>query len=530
MTSYLNYIKAFKFSYLLLILVAVTSTSSFAQIQNVPWEIAPASPPFEMPQLSRPEIPDQVFDIRDYGAQTVDQDAEFKNTKAIASAIDAASAAGGGIVLIPEGKWLTGPVHLKSNINFMVDEGAELLFSTDMEDYLPVVIQRHEGVEAYNYSPLIYAYEVENVAITGGGTLNAQGDFWWEWFEEHGAPPRAIATKVPLEERDFGKGSGMEGMRPNFVVFWKSKNILVEGITLLDTPMWNVHLVYSEKAIIRNITINSLRAPNGDGVVLDSSKDILVEYNHFQTGDDAVVLKSGLNEEGLLINIPTENVIVRNFEAKNVKTGSGGVVFGSESSGGIRNVYVHNAYFDGTDRGIRFKTERGRGNAIENIYIHDVQMKNVTYEAININTFYTGPGATGPSPAVRNISIKDVQIDGVPKAIVLIGLPEKWLENITLENISITNAEEGARITRAKNLALKNVSINSVQQALIAEDVYEFTLDRVSLTDQTNGNPLLLKGLHTGAVFTTDFPLASMSFADGLTSDIVLKKATVQAW
>ena len=519
-----------KSTVLTLLGILLSGFPASAQIQDVPREIAPVHPPFEMPQLQRPEIPDRVFDIREYGAVPVSEDAAFENTQAIADAIEAAHNTGGGVVLVPAGQWLTGPIHLESNINLKVDEGAEVLFSEDKEDYLPVVRQRHEGVEAYNYSPMIYAFEVENVAITGRGKLNAQGDHWWTWFEEHGPPPRAIATKVPLEQRDFGKGSGMEGMRPNFVVFWKSKNILVEGITLLDTPMWNVHLIYSERAIVRDITINSLRAPNGDGVVIDSSKDVLVEYNHFQTGDDAVVLKSGLNEEGLLINIPTENVVVRNFEAKNVRTGSGGVVFGSETSGGIRNVFVHDAYFEGTDRGIRFKTERGRGNVIENIYIRNVKMKDVTYEAINFNTFYTGPGATGPSPAVRNIDIRDVEIDGVPKAIVLIGLPEKWLENIRLENITITNADEGARITRVKNLIMKNVNISSVKRAMVVEDAYELTLDQVTLSDKTGGLPLLFTGRHTGAIFTNDFPVSDMAFEDGLTTGIVKEKPAVQAW
>ncbi len=516
--------------FLTLVLTIIFSGSAFSQITHIPDEIAPVHPPFPMEQLTRPDFPDRTFNIRDHGAKTLSEAPDFKNTEAIAKTIHTASEAGGGIVLIPKGKWLTGPINLKSNINLKIEKGAEVLFSEDKEDYLPVVIQRHEGVEAYNYSPPIYAFEVENVAITGKGLLNAQGDHWWTWFEEHGPPPRAIATKVPLEERDFGKGSGMEGMRPSFIVFWKSSNILVEGISLLDSPMWNVHLIYSSKAIVRDINVNSLRAPNGDGVVIDSSHDILIEYNHFQTGDDAVVLKSGLNEEGLQVNIPTENVVVRNFEAKNVRTGSGGVVFGSETSGGIRNVYVSNAYFDGSDRGIRFKTERGRGNVIENIFVENVKMKNITLEAINFNTFYTGPEATGPSPAVRNISIKNVDIDGVPKAIVLIGLPEKWLENITLENITVKNAVEGARITRVKNLVMKNVNISSEERAMIAEDVYEMDLEHIKLKNKTDHLPLLLTGQFTGAVFTSDFPLGSIKFDGKLTKDIIREEPAVQSW
>lgn len=508
----------------------LTHNLVYAQLSQVPEEIAPLAPPFSMPQLQRVTFPDRTFNLLDFGAVPYNPQHPVSNTEAFARAIETAAQNGGGTVLVPPGTWLTGPIHLKSNINLHVSEGATVLFSTNKAEYLPVVIQRHEGVEAYNYSPLIYAFEVENVAITGKGTLDAQGKHWWDWFERFGPPPRAIAAKVPLSRRKFGKGADMEGMRPNFIVFWKSSGILVEGIHLLNSPMWNVHLVYSQQAIVRNISVNSLEAPNGDGVVIDSSRDILVEYNHFQTGDDAVVLKSGLNEDGLRINIPTENVVIRNFEATNVRTGSGGVVFGSETSGGIRNVYVHDAYFDGSDRGIRFKTERGRGNVIENIWIRDVEMKNINQEAINFNTFYTGPTATGPSPALRNIDIRNIQIDGVPKAIVLIGLPEKWLENITLENITVKNATEGARITRVKNLVLKNVSISSKKRALVADNVYEFFLEDVHLTNQTNVRPLLLTGMFTGAVITSDFPLKQIEFKDGLSHDVISVKAAVQAW
>ncbi|SMO94178.1 glycosyl hydrolase family 28 protein [Gracilimonas mengyeensis] len=513
----------------MLALFAITINTQ-AQVADKTEDIAPINAPFEMEQLDRSSIPDRTYDIRDFGAVPMSEDEDFKNTGAFHRAIETAAADGGGRILVPKGKWFTGPIHLKSNLNLHLADGAEIVFSEDKQDYLPVVRQRHEGVEAYNYSPMIYAYKVNNVSITGKGVLNAQGDHWWEWFEEHGAPPRASATKVPLSRRDWGKGAGHEGMRPSFVVFWKSEDILIEDITLNDSPMWNLHMIYSKRIIIRGVTINSLQAPNGDGVVLDSSSEVLVEYNHFETGDDAVVLKSGLNEEALEINIPTENVVVRNFEARKVRTGSGGVVFGSETSGGIRNVYVHNALFDGSDRGIRFKTERGRGNVVENIYIHDVIMRNITYQAINFNTFYTGPEATGPSPLLRNISIKDVEIDGVPIAIELVGLPEKWIENITLENITVKNSEQGARITRVKNMTMKNVEIHSEQRAMIVEDAYELFLDSVTLEDQVDEKPLLFTGRHTGAIFTDDFPLDQMEFSDGLTEEIVMEAPAEQAW
>lgn len=509
-------------------IIRLLGTDAAAQQRVVPQEIAPVDPPFEIATIERPTFPDTTFDVREYGARPMEGEDSFKNTDAIHRAIDAAYKAGGGTVRIPAGDWLTGPIHLKSNVNLHVAEGAVVHFSTDKTDYLPVVRQRHEGVEAYNYSPMIYAYELDNVAITGGGTLDGHGEHWWEWAEAHAGEygDRTVVTKVPLSRREYGKGAGLEGMRPNFIVFWKSQDILVEGITLKDTPMWNVHLVYSKQAIVRDVTVNSLRAPNGDGVVLDSSSDVLVEYNHFQTGDDAVVLKSGLNEEGLRINIPTQNIVVRNFEARDVRTGSGGIVFGSETSGGIRNVYVHDAYFEGSDRGIRFKTERGRGNVIENIYIRDVRMKDLDSQAINFNTYYSGPGLTGPAPLIRNVDIRNIQIDGVPEAVVLKGLPEKWLENISLRDIAITNAEEGARITRVKGLTMHDVSISSEARAMRVDDVYELSLRDVSLTDQSEGDPLLIEGEYTGAISVDDFPVERIEFGEGVSEEVVVEEAT----
>ncbi|MCC5805210.1 MAG: glycoside hydrolase family 28 protein [Opitutales bacterium] len=497
---------------------------------DAPWEIALIEAPFPMPQLVRPVFPDRVFDIREFGARPRAEDGEHLNTDAIHRAIEAAHAAGGGRVLIPEGGWLTGPVHLKSNIDLHVAEGATLYFSENREHYLPVVIQRHEGVEALNYSPLIYSYRLTNVALTGKGHLDGQGEQWWAWYREYGPPPRAVASKVPLSRRDFGKGSGMEGMRPNFVVFWECRDVLVEGVTLDDSPMWNVHLVYTENAIVRDVTVNSLRSPNGDGLVVDSSRNVLIEYNHFETGDDAVVIKSGLNEDGLAINIPTENVVVRNFSATDVRTGSGGVVFGSETSGGIRNVYVHDAYFDGSDRGVRFKTERGRGNMTENIYVRNIRMRNITYEAINFNTYYSGPGRVGPSPLIRNIFISDIEIDGVPTAIALIGLPEKWLENVVLENISIKNARRGARISRVKNLRMTNVDIQSKEQAMVLSDAYEVVFDDVTLRDDTGGKPLRLDRGYLGALIFGDFPHDQIELGEGIPETVVTEGPREQLW
>lgn len=457
-----------------------------------PAAIAPIKAPFEMPQLQRPSFPDRTFDIRDYGAVLCPWGAadKRKSTAAIQKAVEACHEAGGGKVLIPKGDWLTGAIHLKSNVNLHIAEGAVVHFSNDLEDYLPVVHVRCEGVEAYNYSPLIYAPHVENIAITGQGTLHGHGRWWWRWGRENDKGNRVEAAKVPLEKRRYGKGGGREGMRPTFIVPWKARNILIEGITLRESPMWNVHPVYSENIIVRGITVHSLESPNGDGIVPDSCKNVLIEYNHLETGDDAVVIKSGLNEDGLKIGIPSENIVVRNFTARDVRTGSGGIVFGSETSGGIRNIYVHNAYFDGCDRGIRFKTTRGRGNVIENIHIANVEMKNIENQAINFNSYYER-NATGKSPLFRNVYMSHVRVDGARTAIEMIGLPEKWLENINVENAVFDNVQDGAVAHRVKELRLEDVSITSSGHPVALEDVFEATIAQVNLSGR---HPLLSVG------------------------------------
>ena len=486
---------------------------------KVPEEIAPVNAPFDMPDLTRPHFPDNTFNIKDYGAET-GTDSKDKNTEAIHKAIEVAHKAGGGKVIIPEGEWWTGPIHLMSNINLHIAEDAVVHFSEDKDDYLPVVLQRPEGVEAYNYSPLIYARDVDNIALTGKGTLNGHGQHWWEWYEKHSYTPRTEATKVPLARRSYGKGAGEEGMRPNFVVFWKSKNILVEGITLKDSPMWNINPVYCENIIVRDITVLSKEAPNGDGINPSSCKNVLIEYNHFETGDDAVVLKSGLNEDGLRIDIPTKNVVVRNYKAVDVQTGSGGIVFGSETSGGIENVYVHDAYFEGCDRGIRFKSERGRGNSIENIYIRDIQMKDLDNSAINFNAYYH-EDARGVAPLFKNIKIHDIKIDGVPTAIIMNGLPEKWLEDFTFRNIEVKNAVEGARIYRVKNLTLENVEINSEERAMEVTDVFELDIQNLKLDNQVNQTPFLLDGKYTGAVSIEGYSTENIEWGENLPEDVM---------
>ncbi len=461
--------------------------------QEVPEEIAPINAPFEMSDLSRPTFPDRSFDIRDYGAEP---GGETKNTDAFAEAVAACHNAGGGRVVVPNGDWLTGPIHLRSNVNLRVTEGATIRFSEDRKDYLPVVHTRIEGVEVYNYSPLIYAPNCRNVAITGTGTLDGNGAHWWNYFEEHhDGYSRIEDAKRPLSKRQYGNGE--HGLRPSFVQPWKSQNVLVEGITLQNTPMWTIHPVYCENVVVRDVHVQSLDAPNGDGVNPDSCQNVLVEYCHFETGDDAVPIKSGLNEDGRRVGIPSKNIVVRHIDARDVRTGSGGIVMGSETSGGIKNVYVHDCLFVETDRGIRLKSERGRGEVVENLYIQDVEMRDVANQAININSFYSGGEATGPPPLFRNINIRNVQVDGAAMGVDLIGLPEEWVQDFTLQNVTI-QADKGVLCERVNGLTLTEAEVEASGNVFELANCEDVTLRWLELSG--SGTPLVVTGGETADV------------------------------
>ena len=451
---------------------------------EIPAEIAPIRAPFRVADLKRPVFPERECNITDYGGRTGD---EFSNTQAIADAIEACYDAGGGTVLIPEGRWVTGAIHMKSNINLHVAKGAYVQFAEDLEEFLPPVHVRHEGVEAYNYSPLIYAAHVENIAITGPGIFDGRWDFWRAWaIEAQGEVAhrdRVAEAPKPLDERYFGKGAGRDGMRPNFLVTFHSENILVEGPTFKDGPMWNLHFVYSQNIIVRNTSVLSLPTHNGDGIVIDSSNDVLIEYVYLETSDDAVVIKSGLNEDGRLIDIPSQRIVVRNFIARDVRTGSGGIVFGSETSGGINDVYVHSAHFDGSDRGIRFKSGPGRGSYVSDIFIRDITLRNVTNEAINFNLYYSidAEPEIMANPRFRNIFISNIHADGAREAIHGAGLPGQVIRNVRISNAYFENMESGATFRKIDGLHLDNIKIESKGTPLKLIDVHNVNLNNVML-------------------------------------------------
>ena len=293
-------------------LLASLLVPSLCQASYDPLEpIAPIKAPFPMPQLQRPAFPERVVSIVDHGAVP---GGTVKNTAAIAATIKAVADAGGGRVLVPAGRWLTGPVHLRSNIDLHLAAGAVLVFSDVFADYLPAVLVRAGGIELYNYSPLLYARNCENIAITGPGRLDGNSRAWWPWAKKETREGFAMGAKgVPVEQRIFGTPEA--AIRPSFVTFLECKNVLLEGFTIGSGPNWTIHPVYCENIIIRRVNMIT-EGPNNDGIDPDSCRNMLIEHCDISTGDDCVVLKSGYDQDGRRVGRPTENVVMRHTTSR----------------------------------------------------------------------------------------------------------------------------------------------------------------------------------------------------------------------
>ncbi|MFT3831081.1 MAG: glycosyl hydrolase family 28 protein [Opitutaceae bacterium] len=419
--------------------------------------IAPLRAPFAMPELKRPVFPARVVDIRDHGAVP---GGEVKNTAAFAAAIRACSEAGGGRVLVPAGRWLTGPIHLRSRIELHLAEGAEIVFSDQFEDYLPPVLVRVGGIECFNYSPLIYARGCTDIAITGPGRLNGNAQAWWAWTKrESRALFEAGAKGLPLEQRIFG--TEQAAIRPSFVSFVECNRVLLEGFTIGSGPNWTIHPVYCEDVIIRRVHVLT-DGPNNDGIDPDSCRNVLVEHCVFDTGDDCLVLKSGYNEDGWRVGRPTENVIMRWCSSKR---GHGGLVIGSEMSGDVRNVYMHDCDFEGTDRAVRIKARRGRGGVVENVWAENIRVKDLRYEVVILNMDYssdTSQLTSDKAPLFRNITVRNVTGAGAPAAVRIIGLPDSPIQNVRFENITVASSR-GIIAAHARNLRFEGVVVTPQQ-------------------------------------------------------------------
>ena len=419
-------------------------------------------------RIKPPTFPKKDFDITKFGAKAgVAND----SSDAVAKAIDACSKAGGGRVVVPAGEFLTGAVHLKSNVNLYVAKDATLKFSTDASKY-PIVATRFEGMECMNVSPFIYAFEQTNVAITGEGTLDGQSnnEHWWNW---HGSPnyggkegqPNQKAARArlykmmedgtPVKDRVFGPD---DRLRPNFIQPHKCKNVLIEGVKIINSPMWEIHPLLCENVTVRKIWIMS-HGPNNDGCDPESCKDVLIEDCHFDTGDDCIAIKSGRNEDGRRVGVATENLIVRGCE---MKDGHGGITIGSEISGGVRNVFGENCNMDSPnlDHALRIKNNAARGGLLENYYFRNITVGQVKHAILTVDFNYE-EGAKGKfTPVMRNISIDNLKSGKSKFGVDIQGFENAPVENLSIRNSTFDNVSDGNIVKNLKGQKLDNFKLN----------------------------------------------------------------------
>jgi polygalacturonase len=409
---------------------------------NDPWQETAAI----LERIKEPQFPNRDFKLATYNGD-------------INAAISAANAAGGGRVVVPSGNILTGPIRLKSRVNLHLSEGAVVKFSANARDYVPLVFTRFEGTEVMNFSPFIYAFEQEDVAITGSGVLDGQADatHWWDWTRkaERNRLVSLASAGRPVEERVFGEGGFL---RPNFIQPYRCRNVLIEGVRIRNSPMWEIHPVLSSNVIVRGVTIDS-HGPNNDGCNPESCRDVLIEKCTFDTGDDCIALKSGRNADGRRVGKPVENIIVRDC---GMKDGHGGVTIGSEISGGARNIFVEGCRMDSPqlDRALRLKSNSQRGGVIERVYMRKVTVGQVKEAIVSIDFNYEEGDNGDFPPVVRDVEVRDVTSSKSQYALYLRGFPRAVIQDVRLTDCTFENVAKPDLIENVRDVVLKNVRVN----------------------------------------------------------------------
>lgn len=402
------------------------------------------------------------YNVLKYGAKN---DSSALATKAIANAIAAASKAGGGTVYFPAGKYLTGPIHLKSNITIWIDAGAELHFSDNFDDYLPMVPTRYEGVDLYSFSPLFYAYEAKNIAIRGRGLIHGHGKKWWD--TALGIKFQTSRSKWQLMFDSLNKNILLPDdptqmqrafLRPPFIQPMYCSNVLIEGITITNSPFWTVNPEFCDNVTVTAVTIDNPPSPNTDGINPSSCSNVHISNCHISVGDDCITIKSGKDLPGRTKARPAENYTITNCT---MLRGHGGVVIGSEMSGDVKKITISNCVFDGTDRGIRIKTARGRGGVVEDIRVDNIVMHNIKNQAVMLNMEYS---KTAPEPlSERTPKFRNIRISNMTayskQAMHMIGLDEMNVQEVSLHDI-VLESETGMMIKKGTDIALHNVRVN----------------------------------------------------------------------
>ena len=411
-------------------------------------------------------------------------DGKTLNTMLINHTVDRLSQAGGGTLFFPAGTYLTGAIRLKSNITLELEAGATLLFSDNFDDYLPFMEVRHEGVMMKSFSPLISAMDAENITIKGEGTLDGQGKAWWTEFfriyvdlEKNGM--RELNKYQPLWERendvealyaetneDWHGTLKRRFFRPPFIQPVRCRRVRIEGVKIINSPFWTVNPEFCDNVVVTGVTIHNVPSPNTDGINPESCRNVHISDCHISVGDDCITLKSGRDAQARRLGVPCENITITNCT---MLSGHGGVVIGSEMSGSVRKRTISNCVFDGTDRGIRIKSTRGRGGVVEDIRVSNIIMSNIKREAVVLNLKYSEMPVEPMSertPLFRDISISGLTAVGVKTPVKIVGLEEAPVTDIILRDINVKNAREKCIFENCERIRLTDVIVNGKEVRL----------------------------------------------------------------
>ena len=445
--------------------VAGSFRSTYPADDSDPW----AQLPRILARIKPPTFPHRDFDITRFGAKG---DGKTDCSEALQKAIAQCNTAGGGRVLVPAGSFLSGPIHLKSNVNLHLASDAIIKFSRDPARYLPVVFTRFEGMELMNYSPFIYAFEQQNIAITGNGTLDGQSDHehWWSWKgranfgwkpgdsdqnKARNALVEMVAKDTPVSQRIFGEGSYL---RPQFIQPYRCQNVLIEGVTLRGSPMWQVHPALCTNVTVQRLTIIA-DGPNTDGCDPESSKDVLIKDCQFSTGDDCIAVKSGRNNDGRRVPVPCENIVIQGCT---MKDGHGAITVGSEISAGVRNLFAENCTLDSPhlNQALRFKNNAVRGGLLEKFYFRNMRVGQVADAVLSVD-FYYEEGEQGQfTPVVRDVLIDHLTSGKSKRALDLRGYKNAPIASVRLENCIFENVADSNILENVSGLSLRNVTLN----------------------------------------------------------------------
>jgi polygalacturonase len=461
-----------------------------------------------------------VYNVFEYGARN---DASMPATEAIRAAIQAAKAAGGGTVFVPAGKYLSGPIELVSNLTLYFDAGAIVRFPAQR---LPFTKGRQQSIEAITPVPLIGGHDLENVTVSGRGVLMSDNAEWMKLMPRSKASTsdpgsangpnwehllQVLEKHTAASEEDYRKAA--PELRPSFVRTMNSKNVLIEGLRFIGMPMWTVHLLYTDNAVVRDLTIQTYPGVHADGIAVDSSRNVRISNCYIDTGDDGIVIKAGKDADGLRVNRPTENVSITNCT---VRRAHGAVTIGSETSGWIRNLVASNITCKDTQIGVRIKSRRGHGGGIEDVRFDNWTMEDVG-QGINVTNFYIMEGevrtgdqpVSNTTPVFRNIAISNMTINRARLAINIEGLPEMNISGLRISDV-IASAKVGLKAYNTSGLELHNVQINADSgPAFLIRDSKELGLDHVTSRKPLHDAPVIRLDRCPGAIVRD-----SRAFAD----------------